>query len=475
MKILVTGAGGYIGMRLIPSLIEAGHEICAAVRDKDRFYLPEPFKEKVQVIELDFLKPETLDVIPEDIEVAFFLMHSMANHKVDYAELEHQLAGNFIARMKQISIKQIIFLSGLSNELKLTKHMASRRHVEDLLVSSNLPYTILRASIILGAGSISFEIIRDLVEKLPIMVAPIWVGKKCQPIAVFDVIYYLVNSVGKEQMFSHIYEIGGTEVLSYKELLHRYAKVRKLKRWILLLPLLTPRLSSYWLVFITSSNYYIARSLVDSMRVNSTMQNHDIDQIIPHETLSIEEALQRALSKIEQNAVISSWKTAFSFSDLHTKLAEYVEVPQDAVCKDVREYPLKATREAVIASVFSIGGNHGWYALNWAWEIRGLIDRCFGGHGLNRGRTNPGDLRPGDTVDFWRVIRADKEQGILLLYAEMKVPGEAWLSFEISETTIKQTATFRPKGVGGRLYWYSLWLVHQYIFSQMCKKLSMAK
>ena len=471
MKILVTGATGYIGKRLIPLLASEDHHIVCAVRDTLRAEKSYIEDEAIDVIEADFLNETTLKNIPEDIDVAFYLIHSMSNTSKDFEALEEKCAINFKNRLEETRVKQVIYLSGITNEKELSKHLRSRKNVEDHLQSDTYALTIFKAGIIVGSGSSSFEIIRDLVEKLPFMVAPKWLHTKSQPIAVRDVLTFLTRSVGQEVLYNKSFDIFGPEILTYKDMLLQFAEVRGLKRYILTVPVMTPRLSSYWLYFVTSTSYKLAISLVDSMKVQIIGKPSKINKILDVDPISYQEAVTLAFEKIEQNSIISSWKDSMvSSGRLQKHLHRYINVPKFGCFKDYKERKVIDTQKT-LDKIWSIGGNTGWYYGNFLWKIRGYMDKLVGGIGLRRGRTNPDDIDPGDALDFWRVIFADKKKQRLLLYAEMRLPGEAWLEFKIEDGLLKQTATFRPKGLGGRLYWYSVLPFHGFIFKGMINKL----
>jgi uncharacterized protein YbjT (DUF2867 family) len=471
MKILLTGATGYIAQRLLPVLLEDGHHVICCVRDKVRFNL-EKYKDfNVEVIETDFLKEETLKAVPDDIDVAYYLLHSMSGGKKDFTILEKKTAENFKSRMEATKVKQVIFLSGIVNSKELSKHLSSRQAVDKELKSDVYALTTLKAGIIVGSGSASFEIIRDLVEKLPVMIAPKWLHTKCQPIAIRDVLAFLHGVLLKDFSFNKSYDIAGPEVLSYKEMLMRFAKARKLKRKILIVPVMTPKLSSYWLYFVTSTSYSLARNLVESMKIDVVAEPNDLSQKLNIEPVSYEEALKLAFGKIEQNQVISSWRDAVNSQPYENGLSKLVEVPEAGCFKDRRTAKVKNV-ETALEHIWSIGGEKGWYYANWLWSIRGFLDKVFGGVGLQRGRTSINQLFPGSVIDFWRVILADKKEKRLLLYAEMKLPGEAWLEFRIDDKNVfHQTATFRPVGIKGRLYWYAVLPFHAFIFKGMMKKI----
>ncbi|UJF29955.1 SDR family oxidoreductase [Kaistella sp. 97-N-M2] len=472
MKILLTGVTGYIGKRLLIQLLEEGHHVVCSVRDKNRFGL-KLFKEKIEqieVIENDFLDDKTLDTIPKDIEAAYYLIHSMSSSDGDFKEKEKLSAENFKKALEKTQAKQVVFLTGIINEKKLSKHLESRKNVEEALESSVYALTSLRAGIIVGSGSASFEIIRDLAEKLPLMVAPKWVNTKCQPIAIRNVMQFLVGVLGKEFTYKQHYDIAGTDVLTYKEMLLTYAKIRGLKRSIYIVPLMTPKFSSYWLYFVTSTSYFLAKNLVDSMKIDVVASKNDLAERLGIQLFSYKEAITLAFDKIKQNDVLSSWYDSFS-NNFHTRQVwQYLEVPDEGCYKDIRELKIE-DEKATLDRIFSIGGKTGWYYADFLWRIRGFLDKLFGGVGLRRGRRNMTDLDAGDSVDFWRVLYADKEKGRLLLFAEMKLPGEAWLEFKVKNGVLRQEATFRPLGISGRLYWYSVLPFHGLIFNGMLKKL----
>lgn len=473
MKIFLTGVTGYIGKRLLIQLLEEGHHIVCSVRDKNHFgtHLYKNNLDQIEVLQHDFLDKSTLTDIPKDIDVAYYLIHSMSSSDGDFSEKEKISAENFREVLEETSVKQVIFLTGIINEEKLSKHLQSRKNVEKALQSSKYGLTSLRAGIIVGSGSASFEIIRDIVEKLPVMIAPKWLNTKCQPIAIRNVIQYLVGVLGKEFTYNNHYDIAGTDVLTYKQMLLQYAANRGLKRRIYIVPVMTPKLSSYWLYFVTSTSYFLAKNLVDSMKIDVVASKNDLGEQLGIHLFSYQEAIQMAFDKIKQNDVLSSWYDSFS-NQFHTRQVwQYLEVPDEGCFKDIREIKVD-DEQATINRIFSIGGKTGWYYADFLWQIRGFLDKLFGGVGLRRGRRNMTELDAGDSVDFWRVLYADKEKKRLLLFAEMKLPGEAWLEFRIKDGILHQNATFRPLGLSGRLYWYSVLPFHGAIFNGMLKKLA---
>lgn len=465
MKILLTGATGYIGKRLLPVLVDGGHDVVCCVRDINRFNPPRSVKEKIEVIEIDLLDKHSLNKIPEDIDGAYYLVHSMSSTG-DYDNLEKKSAINFREAINKTKLNHLIYLSGIINEVKLSKHLNSRKNVEIELGKGRYNFTTLRAGIIIGEGSSSFEIIRDLVEKLPMMITPKWLRTKSQPIGVTDVIRFLHKSLFKVETYKNDFDIGGPDILSYKEILLRFAKIRNLKRKIFIIPIMTPRLSSYWLYFVTSVSYKLSIALVNSMKVEVVCRDNKLEEILSIKTEQIELSLQKAFNKIENNQIISSWKDSLISGNMNMNISDFINVPIFGCFKDNRERTYE-NLEICLDRVWKIGGITGWYYANWLWKLRGFIDKIFGGVGLRRGRTNEIELCAGDTVDFWRVLYANKQEGKLLLFAEMKLPGEAWLEFKIHENKLIQTATFRPRGLLGRLYWYCVLPFHSYIFNGM--------
>ena len=475
-KVLITGANGFVGKRLIVDLLNQGHQIYALCRIKGAKVFAED-RANLHYIWGDLRNPETLKEIPNGIEAAYYLVHSMSEIIGNLVDTEMEVVEQFIKGVKSSGVKQIIYLGGIINdEKKLSPHLKSRLLVEKALKQSGIPYTVLRASIIIGAGSASFEIIRDLCEKLPIMIAPKWVNSLCQPIAIGDVLFYLSSVLFNQECMNKTFDIGGPEALTFKEVMLSYAKFRNLKRWIINVPVLTPGLSSYWLVFITSVRYSLCSYLVESMKTSTVVQLDEIKKIIPHTCLTYKEALELAFQKISQNEVISSWMDSWEIGETNPNIKNYIQVPDEGCLKDERKVLIKDSKAAAIERVWQIGGSTGYYAFNWAWHLRGLFDQMIGGVGLNRGRRHPFEIQVGDSIDFWRVILADKDHGHLILYAGMKVPGEAWLQFKFEQKNhewfLVQTATFRPKGILGRLYWYALVPFHFFIFKKMAKALA---
>ncbi|MDP9048905.1 MAG: SDR family oxidoreductase [Bacteroidota bacterium] len=478
MKILLAGANGYIGTRLIPVLLENGYDVICLVRDKRRFHENSDYSTKVTLLTGDLLDTKSIEAFPGDIDAAFYLVHSMTGNN-DFAALESDSALNFIKALNKTQCKQTVFLSGITNDGNLSPHLRSRRHVEDVLQEGKAALTVLRASIIIGSGSSSFEIIRDLTEKLPIMTVPRWVNTKCQPIAIRDVLGYLEGVLLNEHAYNRTFDIGGPDVLTFKQLMLTYANVRKLKRHIITIPFLSPKISSYWLYFVTSTSYSLAQNLVDSMKNETVCKDDSIKKVVPRQCLTYKEALELAFTKIEQNSIVSSWKDALNRGYLKPGFMDQFKVPQHGTLEYKVKMRFSDDQAAVMNNIWAIGGKRGWYYWNWIWNVRGFLDKLFGGVGSRRGRTSNHNISPGDAIDFWRVLLADKENKRLLLYAEMKLPGEAWLEFKIierhGETFLSQVATFRPRGLWGRLYWAVMFPFHIFIFKGMALRITRYK
>lgn len=478
LKVLLTGATGYIGKRLLPVLLETGYTVVCLVRDQREFdwsAIPDRHMAEVILLEADLSDLRSLQSVPSDISAAYYLVHSMSSPDKNFLELEAVAASNFIRAISATEAKQIIYLSGIVNDSQLSQHLESRKNVERILQSATVPLTVLRAAIIIGSGSASFEIIRDLVEKLPVMIAPKWLNTRCQPIGIRNVVEYLIGVLLNSKTYGRDFDIGGTDILTYKQMLLQFAKMRGLKRVIIIVPVFSPKLSSWWLIFVTSTTYSLARNLVESMHNEVVCRNMSIHDLIPITLLSYQESLHLAFDKISQKNVTSTWQDSLVLSKLDKNVLETMQAPKHGVLTDVRRLKFKENREAVVKNIWTIGGKNGWYAGNWMWRLRGSIDKWVGGVGLRQNRKRFEEMRSGDAIDFWRVLVADKKNGRLLLYAEMKLPGEAWLEFRVENSgpqfELIQTATFRPLGLWGRIYWYAVLPFHGFIFPALAKKI----
>jgi uncharacterized protein YbjT (DUF2867 family) len=475
MKILLTGVTGYIAQRLLPVLLGNGHEVICCARDISRFNQSNYSDQNLTVIEADFLNEKSLHKIPNDIDIAYYLIHSMSTQSGDFEKMEENCAMNFKNRIEKTNAKQVIYLSGISNAYELSKHLSSRKNVETVLSSPSYALTTLKAGIIVGSGSASFEIIRDLVEKLPFMITPRWLKTRCQPIAIRNVIEFMIGVIDKPETYNKSYDIGGPDVLSYKEMLLQFAKIRGLKRHIVIVPVMTPKISSYWLYFVTATSFALAKNLVNSMKVEVICKPNNLSVLLGIELIRYDKSIELAFDKIEQNQVLSSWKDAQTSNLFRDGLSKFIEVPINGCYKDIRTKKV-SDENLSLNKIWAIGGKSGWYYGNWLWEIRGFLDQLAGGVGMRRGRKSDTEITPGDALDFWRVLLADKKEKRLLLFAEMKLPGEAWLEFKIDENQIlTQTATFRPLGLFGRIYWYAVLPFHGLIFVGMIKKIAEPK
>lgn len=482
MNILLTGANGYIGMRLLPVLVEAGHQVTCVVRDKNRFNPVPGLRNKIEIIEFDFLSKQPVQEVFKNsvADVAFFLIHSLRDEHALLEEYERKSAVTFVEFAKQTKVKQIIFLGGITNQPNLSPHLKARKTVREVLQLSGIPYTIFEAGIIVGSGSASFEIIRDLVERIPFLIVPKWINSKCQPIAVRNVINYLVGSMLDERTFNRTFEIGGPEVMTYKQMLKDFARARGIRSRIFLLPIVATRLSALWLYFTTSVNYTIARHLTQSLKNDVICHDNSIREIIPQYLFTYREAIDLAITMIAQNMVISSWREAATANFNSLDINEFINVPAYGCFYDRKWIEIDKDKvEDVAYRFFEIGGKHGWYYADTLWRLRGLIDKIVGGVGMKRGRRSDVDLKPGDVLDFWRVLLVDRKNHRLLLFAEMKLPGDAWLEFSIVENSnraiLKQTATFRPIGLWGRIYWYAMLPFHFFIFRNMIRLIAGGK
>ena len=430
---------------------------------------------RLELLSGDMLDADSLPRLEEKFDAAFYLLHSMGSGQ-GFEDREEACARNFSSWVGDSRVDRVIYLGGLVPKGQLSDHLESRENVNRVLRAGGVPVTTLRASIIVGSGSASFEIIRDLAEKLPVMLTPKWTQTRCQPIAIRNVVGYLTGCLDSDETVGVEFDVGGPKVMTYRDLLTSYAGKRGLKRWLIPVPFLTPRLSAHWLRLVTPTTLLLAKSLVESLKNETVCGDNRIRELIPQELLSYEEAIERAFVRIAQNRVPSSWIDSLSSGRLSPEFFRSIKVPEHGVLRDRQEVNLMAAREEVVRAVWSIGGKNGWPSMNWAWRIRGFMDRMLGGTGVRRGRRHPLELFPGDALDFWRVLLADElsdpKCARLILFAEMKVPGEAWLDFEITETQLIQTATFRPRGLFGRLYWYSVLPLHLLLFPKMAKKLA---
>ncbi|MGA0798152.1 MAG: SDR family oxidoreductase [Candidatus Nanopelagicales bacterium] len=477
---LVTGATGYIGGRLVNQLLQAGHRVRVMARFPDRLR-DLPWYEKVEVIQADALDPISMRAALKDIDVAYYLLHAI-NQGQNFGNIEKAMANIFADCASQEKVKRIIYLGGIIPQQKLSEHLSSRAETGEILRNSGVPTIELRAGVVLGSGSASFEMLRYLTERLPIMVTPKWVNTRIQPIAVRDVLRYLVGSASIEESLNRSFDIGGPDVLTYKEMMNRYAKVAGLrKRIIITVPLLTPRLSSLWVGFVTPVPGSIAKPLVRSLINEVVCENSDIKNYIsdPDDGLtSFEKAVDLALTRIKEAQVSTRWSSASVPGAPAEPMPSDPEWAGGTLYRDIQKVEIEAKPEQVWKVVEAIGGDHGYFTMDWAWEIRGFLDRIVGGVGLRRGRRDPDHLQVGETLDFWRVEAREPNQ-LLRLRAEMRMPGLAWLEFQINQisdtkTQLIQQAIYYPRGLAGHAYWWAISPFHVFVFKGMAKNICKA-
>ena len=461
MKVLLTGSTGYIGRRLKQKLLEDKNiKLRLLVRNKKSVC---ELEKKVEIIEGDTFNKDALKIALQDVDTAYYLIHSLSNE--NYKDLDKISAQNFLDVAVECGVKRIIYLGGLGVKNDDTsEHLLSRIETGEILSSNKNVQTIwFRAGVIIGSGSASFEIIRNLTEKLPVMTTPKWVNTIAQPIAIDDVLSYLQEAINLETKENLIVDIG-SKALSYKEMMIGTANALGLKRVIIPLPFMSINISSYWLNLFTPVPFSVAKALIEGLKSEVTIQNDHAKKYFPQiQPISYEDSVRNAIKEIEENQVISRWNdTANGVWEKNSSN----EISQ-ALYMDRKEADISHIQAQKVYQAFtSIGGENGWFAFDFLWELRGFIDKMIGGVGLKRGRRSQCDLRISDCLDFWKVVDLEENER-LLLYAQMKLPGEAWLEFKIKDNKLIQSAYFYPKGVFGRLYWYSLVPIHYFIFKNM--------
>lgn len=475
--ILVTGATGYVGGRLVPRLLEAGYRVRVLARDPSRLQ-GRPWIDQVEVVQGDVFDAETLLPAMLGVNAAYYMIHSMqkVNHgSGEFHKRDLTAARNFGQVAAAAQVRRIIYLGGLGDpEADLSCHLRSRQETGEALRESGVPVTEFRAAVIVGSGSVSFEMIRNLTERIPAMICPKWVYTRVQPIAIRNVLDYLVAALQTPESAGRIIEIGGSDVLTYGEMMLGYAEVRGLKRWLAPVPVLTPRLSSYWVHWVTPISAEIARPLIEGLRNEVVVRDDTARRLFPDiRLLDYRTAVERALVRLDAGNIESAWSDALVTSQ--GDAPPVVFAIQDGMMLERRQQVIEAPLAAAYQTFTSLGGEHGWPSFNWAWWLRGIADRLVGGVGFRRGRRDPDELRAGDALDFWRV-EAVEEDRLLRLRAEMKSPGRAWLQFEAKplpegKTLLMQTAFFAPKGLFGLLYWYALYPFHGLIFDSMVRRL----
>jgi len=472
--ILVTGATGYVGGRLVPRLLDAGHRVRCLVRDRSRLQ-GRPWLNRVELVTGDVLQSESLADAMRDVSVVYYLIHSLGGGS-DFTERDLLAARNCAAAASQARVSRIIYLGGLGDsQSELSAHLRSRQETGAALREAGVPVTEFRAAVIVGSGSLSFEMIRYLTERLPAMICPRWVFTRTQPIAIRNVLDYLVSALDCPESAGRILEIGGRDVLTYAEMMTGYALARRLKRRLIAVPVLTPRLSSYWVHLITPIPANIARPLIKGLGNEVIVRDDTARRLFPAiELLDYATAVRLALEKWKTGDVQTAWSDALTSSQ--GQRTPVTLISSEGMIIERRQRVVGAGPDAVFRSFAGLGGARGWLYLNWTWQVRGAFDRLVGGVGMRRGRRDPESLRVGDALDFWRVEAVEPGQRVRLR-AEMKVPGRAWLEFQAiaqpdGRTLLTQTAFFEPKGLLGLLYWYVLYPVHSLIFSGLIRRIA---
>jgi len=477
--ILVTGSTGYVGGRLAPLLLQHGYRVRAAARSPDKLRgRPWSSHPDVELVTLDAMDRESCVEALRGCRVAYYLIHSMSPQHKDFAEADRTAAANMVFAAEQAGLQRIIYLGGLGDtEDQLSEHLRSRAEVASILRSGKVPVTVLRAAMIIGSGSASFESLRYLVDRLPMMITPRWVRTLSQPIAITDVLYYLVGCLEHDELAGEVLDIGGPDVATYRQLMEMYAEEAGLpKRLIIPVPVFTPKLSSYWIHLVTPVPAYIAQPLADGLRNPALCKDDKIRSVLPHELLSCREAIKLALQQLKTQQIESHWTDAGVAPIAEWAQSHDARWAGGTVYEDRRSLIVDAAPELVWETIVRIGGQSGWYYANWLWRLRGLLDRLIGGVGLRRGRRHPSDLQPGDALDFWRVALVKPVQQ-LLLKAEMKLPGEAYLGFQVraaggNQTEVEQIARFVPSGLFGIMYWKLLLPLHNVIFGGMIRAIA---
>ena len=470
--ILVTGATGYIGGRLLKALEQSGRPVRCLARNPR--FLEARVSPGTELMKADCLDPGSLREAMTGVDTAYYLVHSMGSSG-KFVEEDREAAQNFAGAAREAGVKRIIYLGGLgSKDQELSDHLRSRHEVADILRSSGIPVTEFRASIVIGSGSLSFEMIRALVQRLPVMICPKWVSVKAQPIAVEDVIGYLVEALDRTGAEDKVFEIGGSDQVSYGEIMQEYARQCGLRRWMISVPVLTPRLSSLWLGLVTPIYARIGRKLVDSMRNPTLVSDPSALQAFRIQPKSLRDAIRAALRNEDQEFAVTHWSDALSSGG---KQPAWGGRQFGTRLVDSRTVQVSVPPGRAFAPIERIGGANGWYFADFLWRLRGTLDLLLGGVGLRRGRRDARTLVTGDALDFWRVEAFEPDRRLNLV-AEMKVPGRAWLQFEVEPnrqgSLIRQTAIFDPAGLAGLLYWYALYPLHLWIFSGMLNRIAAA-
>jgi len=473
--IAVTGSTGYVGGRLVPRLLEAGYRVRCVTRSRESLS-NRSWSTDVEIVEADLQNKEQTMRALSGTDRAFYLVHSMTAER-NFAEAEDTMASVFSDAADANSLHQVIYLGGLGEDnLEKSLHLQSRHNVGKILASGSTPVTELRAAVIIGSGSASFEMLRSLVEVLPVMVVPRWVTKtKCQPISIGDVLTSLLFVLEQAPTTNEVLEIGGPEIVTYREMMHAYTKVAGLRRRIILpVPVLTPRLSSHWVNLVSPLPFTLARALIDSLTTDVTVKKANATKLSSDHQDSLEDAIGKAVTRVQELEIPTRWSDTSSYRDPARPEPSDPVWSGGKILVDKREIKTSVEEAPLMRTICSVGGDNGWFAFNWLWAIRGFVDKLLGGVGLRRGRRHPTDLRVGDTIDFFKVTSITSNK--LQLLAEMKVPGHAWLEWSVEplddgKCLVIQQALFVPRGVLGRAYWYALLPAHIVIFSQMLRNI----
>jgi uncharacterized protein YbjT (DUF2867 family) len=475
--ILVTGATGYIGGRLVPQLLEKGYRVRCLAREP-RKLAGRGWDERAEVVAGDVLDPGSLRRGLVGCDAAYYLVHSMAAGERSFEGRDRVAARNFARAAAEAGLRRVLYLGGLGKRSeRLSAHLSSRHEVGDVLRDGPVPITELRAAMILGSGSASFEMMRALVARLPVMICPRWVQTRSQPIAIRDVLAYLIGCLESPATAGRTFDIGGPEVLTYEQMMHRFARVLGLRRRIFVVPVLTPRLSAYWANLVTPIPASVAFPLIEGLRAETICEDDRIRALVPLDLIGFDEAVRLALAKIERRDVETRWTNA-DLPGRGSAAGRTDIAPDEFPIRDEQRVACDAPAEALFDRVRRVGGDVGWYYADGLWRIRGLMDRLIGGVGLRRGRRDPVSVRIGDAIDFWRVMDVVPGRR-LLLHAEMHVPGDAWLEFVVRplgehRSELVQAAYFRPAPLWGRLYWNILYPIHRAIFRGMARKIARA-